>query len=341
VLALLLAAGGGIFLAGRALAPVDRITRAARRIEANDLSQRLQLDLPDDELGRLATAFDEMIDRLDQAFQRQRRFTADASHELRTPLAVIRSQLDVALARRRSPEYYQRLLDSLREETERLSGLVESLLMLARADAGQALTLREVDLEEIAAETVARVATQMHEHGLELGVTIQPIGQARGDAVWLSQLLLNLLDNALRHTPPGGQVALTLQPAEHGAQITVSDTGEGIAPEHLPRLFERFYRIDKARSRTAGGAGLGLAICNWVARAHHGRLDVESTPGQGTTFTLWLPAGPAPQAVPEASLEVEAEPALALTGPCAGLNAAWVDPSRGAPGRDAADHPPD
>jgi signal transduction histidine kinase len=246
----------------------------------------------------LATAFDGMIDRLDGAFQRQRRFTADASHELRTPLTIIRSQAEVALARPREPAYYARVLSSIREEAERLGHLVESLLIMARADAGRALTLEPVDLEEIVAEAGARVATRAHERGIRLAVEIESTHPVRGDATWLTQLLSNLLDNALRHTPSGGQVTLSVGPAPDGALLKVADTGEGIAPEHLPHLFERFYRADQARSRSAGGTGLGLAICDWVARMHGGRLEVDSTLGRGTTFSLWLPLAAAPAPAP-------------------------------------------
>ena len=293
LVALALAWGGGYFLAGRALAPVDRITRAAERIGAEDLSRRLALRLPDDELGRLAAAFDGMIDRLERAFRRQRQFTADASHELRTPLAIIRSQLELARGRPREAAYDRRVLDSIHEETERLGHLVENLLILARADAGRPLEQAPLDLEELLAEAGERMAPLAHERGIALEATADETAAVRGDAVRLGQLLLNLLDNALRHTPSGGRVTVSLEPAAAGVLLKVADTGCGIAPEHLPRIFERFYRADEARSRAAGGAGLGLAICEAVARAHGGRLEVESEVGRGTTFSLWLPAASA------------------------------------------------
>jgi heavy metal sensor kinase len=280
---------GGYFLARRALAPVDQITRAAQKISGEDLSERLNLPLPDDELGRLAAAFDDMIERLDQAFRRQRQFTADASHELRTPLAVIRSQAEVALRQPRDAAYYSRVLGSIGEESERLTRLAENLLALARADDRQPVACEPLDLEELVAEAGARVAPRARDRGIQLTVTIEPIGAVRGDATWLTQLLLNLLDNALRHTRANGRVQLSLGPASSGALLQVSDNGEGIPPEHLPHVFERFYRADRARSRAAGGAGLGLAICAWVARAHDGRLEVASTLDRGTTFSLWLP----------------------------------------------------
>ena len=305
--ALALAWAGGYFLAGRALAPVDRITRAAERIGAEDLSRRLALALPDDELGRLARAFDGMIGRLDEAFQRQRRFTADAAHELRTPLAIICAQAEAARGRPREPTYDARVLDGIYQEGQRLRQPVESLLVLARIDAGQPLVLVPLDLEDLVADVTERVAPRAHERGLEIRTLIGETAPVPGDATWLTQLLLNLLDNALRHTPPGGRVTLSLEPAPGGVLLKVADTGEGIAAEHLPRIFERFYRADRARTRTTGGVGLGLAICGWVVRAHHGRLTAESEVSRGTVFSVWLPAvrpatGPA-QARPGATLE--------------------------------------
>ena len=290
LVALVLAGVGGSFLAGRALAPVDRIRQAAEQIGAGDLGQRLALPLPDDELGRLARAFDGMIGRLDEAFQRQRRFTADAAHELRTQLSIISARAEAARGRPREPEYDRRVLDDVYEESQRLRGLVESLLTLARIDAGQPLTLGPVDLEDLVAATAERIAPRAHERGLELRTLIEETAPVAGDHTWLTQLLLNLLDNAVRHTPPGGRVTLSLEPAPDGVAVRVADTGEGIATEHLPHVFERFYRADRARTRASGGTGLGLAICGWVAEAHHGRLMVESDLGHGTVFTLWLPA---------------------------------------------------
>jgi len=288
--ALALALGGGYFLAGRALAPVDRITRAAERIGAEDLSRRLGLALPDDELGRLARAFDAMIGRLDEAFQRQRRFTADAAHELRTPLSIICAQAETARGHPREPTYDARVLDDIYHEGQRLRELMESLLVLARIDAGQPLALAPLDLEELVADVTERIAPRAHERGLEIRTLIGEAGPVSGDATWLTQLLLNLLDNGLRHTPPSGRVTLSLAGAPGGVLLKVADTGEGIAAEHLPHIFERFYRADRARTRAAGGTGLGLAICGWVAEAHHGRLTVESEVGRGTVFSLWLPA---------------------------------------------------
>ncbi|MCC7103954.1 MAG: HAMP domain-containing histidine kinase, partial [Chloroflexi bacterium] len=293
--AVVLAWSGGSFLAARALAPVDRITRAANRIGAEGLSERLSIQLPNDELGRLATAFNAMIERLEQAFQRQQRFTADASHELRTPLAIIRSQAELARDRPREPAYDTAAFASLYEESERLGRLVESLLVLARADAGAALRLAPIDLEALVAEVSQQAILRAQGRGLQLITRIAETPPVRGDETWLVQLLLNLLDNALRHTPAGGVVTVSLAPAPGGLRLEVADTGGGIPAEHLPRLFERFYRVDTARGHATGGSGLGLAICAWVARAHGGRLEIASEVGRGTTVSLWLPAVEPPQ----------------------------------------------
>jgi heavy metal sensor kinase len=290
LLTLLVAGASGWFLAGRALGPIDRITQAAERISAHDLSKRLHLQLPDDELGRLAGAFDAMIARLDQAFERQRRFTADASHELRTPLGAIRAQAEVALTRPRSPDYYEHVLGSIRDETGRLTRLAESLLLLARADANETFALRALDLEDLVAEVGASVAPRARAAQVYLSVQVDGCPPVSGDAPWLTQLLLNLLDNAIRHTAPGGRLELALGSAHGGALVQVRDTGEGIPAGHLAHVFERFYRADAARARATGGAGLGLAICLWIAQAHGGTLTLQSRVGVGTTASLWLPA---------------------------------------------------
>jgi heavy metal sensor kinase len=291
-----LACAGGYFLASRALAPIDRITRAAQHIGAENLSQRLALALPDDELGRLARAFDDMIQRLEQAFARQRRFTADASHELRTPLAILRSQAELALGRPRDPAYDAEAFHGIRDEIDRLTQVVESLLLLARADADGAVSLTPLDLEELLAETAERVAARARERGIRLELRIGETPQIRGNAALLAQLLLNLLDNALRHTPSGGQITLGVRTSSDGVRVEVTDSGIGIAPEHLPHVLERFYRADPARSRARGGSGLGLAICDWIARVHDGRLELLSQPGRGTTARICLPTDAAVKA---------------------------------------------
>jgi heavy metal sensor kinase len=291
-LALLLAGIGGLFLAGRAFDPVDRITRTAAAIGGEDLARRL----PDHvvrtpgELGRLAATFNHMLDRLEKAFQRQRQFTADASHELRAPLTLLLGQVDVALQRPRSDAEYNQVLRGLREDILRLRQLAEVLLALARADARQDLLAPEpLDLGELVQEIAEAMASVAEERGIHLEAHTSPGVVIHADQARLMQLLLNLVENAINYTPPGGTVAVSAQRADIPATacVCVSDTGSGIAPKHLPHVFERFYRADSAR--TAGGAGLGLAICRWIAEAHGGRIEVESELGVGSTFTVWLP----------------------------------------------------
>jgi len=289
---LAVASVGGLFLAGRALAPIDHVTRVARRISAADLSQRLALDLPDDEVGRLARTFDEMIARLEDSFRRQREFTADASHELRTPLTAIKGQIEVALSKQRSAASYEEVLRTVNEEVDRLIRLVRSLLTLARADAGQiALTLEAVSLHNLVPGAIEQVGPLAAEQGVELRLSSNADAVVRADPDLLLQLFLNLLDNAVKHTPAEGIVSVSWRTLDGHVDISVTDTGSGIAAEHLPRVFDRFYRADKARSRSAGGSGLGLSICRWIAEAHGGSISVESAPGRGSTFTVRLAEG--------------------------------------------------
>lgn len=281
---------GGAFLAGRALAPIDRMTRLARRITAEDLSQRLDLRLPDDELGRLARTFDEMIARLDEAFRRQKQFTADASHELRTPLTAIKGQTEVALSRPRDAESYREVLQAVNEEADRMIRLVGSLLTLARADAGQIpIATDDVDLPALVAAAAEQVRPLMESRNVELRVEDGPPVSLRADEDLLLQLLLNLLDNAGKYTPAGGRATVGWSVDGGHAALTVTDSGAGIAPEKLPHIFERFYRVDPARSREQGGSGLGLSICRWIAEAHGGAITAQSAQGQGSTFTVRLP----------------------------------------------------
>jgi signal transduction histidine kinase len=242
---------------------VDQITRAAQTIGVNDLSQRLNLDLPDDELGRLARTFDAMIARLDEAFYRQQRFTADASHELRTPLTIIKGDLSLALARRRDAEYYHQILVEVDEEVDQMGRLVERLLALARADAeGLALQRQATDLSASLADLVEQTRPLAEARGLDLIAQIAPGLTATVDPDAVTQVVLNLLDNAIKYTPSGRVRLKAHRTAPDGdeVRIAVSDSGPGIPAEHLPHIFDRFYRVDRARSRELGGAGLGLSI---------------------------------------------------------------------------------
>jgi len=289
-LALVTAGVGGVFLAGRALSPIDRVTRVARKISAEDLSQRLDMRLPDDEVGRLANTFDEMIARLDEAFRRQRQFTADASHELRTPLTAIKGQTEVALQRDRDADTYREVLRKVNSEVDRMIRLVGSLLTLARADAHQIPVAREsVDLGRLVTDAVDQVRPAAVGKAISLDVRPNSAIRLRADQDLILQLMLNLLDNSVKYTPTGGRIEIACRAANGQAEVTVADTGPGISAEHLPHIFDRFYRVDKARTRAEGGAGLGLSISRWIAEAHGGTLRAESTPGEGSKFILRLP----------------------------------------------------
>ncbi|HSB10820.1 MAG TPA: ATP-binding protein [Blastocatellia bacterium] len=290
-LALLLASLGGLWLVSKTLSPVDRLTRAAERIGRGNLSERVEEPRSHDELGRLAATFNQMIRRLEQAFDRERRFTADASHELKTPLAVLRGDIEVALRRDRSPEEYQRVLKSSLEEIARLTKLTEDLLTLARSDTDQSvLDLEPVRLDLLAADARAYVAPLAESAGVAL--TYEGNATAviiEGDQKRLKQLLVNLLDNAIKYTPAGGSARLAIAVEDSSAVIEVTDSGRGVPETALPHIFERFYRQTDSRDARVTGFGLGLAISKWITDAHGGSIEVESHEGQGSRFTVRLP----------------------------------------------------
>ncbi|MDW8326292.1 MAG: ATP-binding protein [Anaerolineales bacterium] len=302
-LSVLLAALIGWLSAGRALKPLDVITQTALQItRADDLSRRIPIQDPNDEVGRLAVAFNETLERLERLFNAQRRFLADVSHELRTPLTAIRGNVD--LLQRLGGADPESLRD-IRSETERMTRLVGDLLVLAQADSGHLpLERKPVDLDGLLLEVCREVqvlAGQVH-------VAVGEIDQARviGDRDRLKQVILNLVTNAIKYTPPGGRVTLGLARVQHWARLTVSDTGIGLPAEELPRIFDRFYRVDKARSRAQGGAGLGLSIAQRIVQMHGGRIEAASEgPNKGATFSVWLPLDSEAKAKPAVS-EAEA-----------------------------------
>jgi heavy metal sensor kinase len=290
--ALVVAAAVGYVVAGRALAPVATITALAARIGGRDLGARLNLALPDDELGRLARTFDGMLARIEDAFERQRRFTGDAAHELRTPLSLMRSRLDVTLARRRSPEEYEAAMLELGTDLERMTGLVGALLMLARADTGRLVAERApLDLRDPTRFVAEQFRPLAGESGVSLTDRTEP-ALVVADHDLIVQVLVNLVTNALAHTPAGGTIELGCRTEGDRALLWVADSGVGIAPEHQARVFDRFYRGDTGRTRARGGSGLGLAICKAIAEAHGGEIGLQSAPGQGTTVELRLPSTP-------------------------------------------------
>lgn len=296
LLGLLLAGTGGYFLARKSLAPVIAMGAHARRIGATNLHERLPVLHANDELGQLATTFNDLLDRLDQSFERQRRFIADASHELRTPLAILRGEAEVAMSQPgRKAEDYLESLGILHEETSRLIKIVEDLFTLTRADSGQyLLSPEDVYLEEVVAECAHSARTLAREKSIELSVDASSECLVRGDSALLRRMILNLLDNAIKYTAQGGRVEIACRAAGAGFEIHVTDTGPGIPHELHGRIFERFFRADPARSRSGreGGAGLGLSIALWIAQAHLGRLELLSSDATGSHFAAYLP-GPA------------------------------------------------
>ena len=289
-LTLLIAGAGGVFLARRALKPVDQIAQTALEIEGSDLSRRIPVRTQD-ELGRLASTLNQMIERLEKAFKRQQEFTGDASHELRTPLAVIEAESTLALEKERSADEYRRSLQTVVQETEHMSGIIDQLLALARADTtNERVAFEEVDLVELLVEVGSNASVLCREKGLKFEMGKMEDVVVRGERSKLKEMFLNLVDNAVRYTPEGRNISISLRRDNRMAVVDVSDTGIGIPPDDLPHIFERFYRVDKARSRAEGGSGLGLAICKNIAQAHGGKVEVESRVGEGSTFSVWLPA---------------------------------------------------
>ncbi len=289
---LLLAAGsGGYWLSRKALRPVDAITRTARSIGGTNLSDRLEKLTTGDELQRLSDTLNEMLGRIESAFLRVTQFTADASHELRTPISLIRTEAEIVLRKSRGNEEYREALRHILLEAERTSSLVEELLSLARADSGRAsMRLARIDLHEAVAETANEWSHLVQSRNLqftqELADCELPV---LADRSALRRVLAILLDNAVKYTPSPGVIELRLEARSETAVIVVRDSGIGIAEQDQVKIFERFYRVDKARSRELGGAGIGLAIADWIVKQHHGWLTVQSSVGTGSSFVVELP----------------------------------------------------
>ena len=282
--------GGGWWLTTRAIRPVEDMSAAASRISAGNLSERITGANPDNELGRLAGVLNSTFARLEAAFAQQRQFTADASHELRTPLAVIISEAQTALARERSSGEYRETVEACLDAAQQMRRLTESLLELARLDASQEQIRREpLDLSEATRACVERIRPLAHERGIKIHSDFAP-AQVSGDADRLGQVIMNLLTNAIHYNKPNGEIRVSTRGENSASIVTIADTGQGIAAEDLPHIFERFYRADKSRSRAAGRSGLGLAISKAIVDAHGGTIEVASQPGAGTKFAIRLRA---------------------------------------------------
>ena len=278
------------WFSARAFKPIHHLARTARTINAQDLQKRVPLPRARDEVYDLALLFNQMIGRLERAFEHQRRFVADASHELRTPVAVIRNMTEVALSRSEQKEEYIQALEGINEETERLGRLINDLLALARADEQKMqLDYEPVRLDFLAADALESMESLAEERQVSLASGVLQAVTVMGDAARLIQIILSLLDNALKYTNAGGKVAVSVDICDDFARLCVQDTGIGISPEEKPHIFERFYRADPARSKAVGGYGLGLSIVEMLVRLQHGTVAVESEPGKGTMFIVMFP----------------------------------------------------
>ena len=288
--AVLVSAMAGWWLAGRALAPVDAITRAAGQIDIGQLDRRLPVRGADDELDRLAATFNRVFARLQSAVEQMRQFTASISHELRTPLTALRGEAEVALLQAQSVEDYRRLLASQLEEFDKLTRMVNELLTLARAEAGEIRIERQnVELGRLVRSVVEQIEPVAAWKKVELRADSEGDVRVACDPRWIERAIVNLLDNAIKFTPEGGKVEVRVGANGALAALTVRDTGIGIPPEAIPHVFERFYRADPSRSRQVDGAGLGLTLVRWIVEAHQGNVEVESQPNRGTSVTIRLP----------------------------------------------------
>jgi heavy metal sensor kinase len=289
-LAMAAAIGGGYFLMKRALSPVNEITRATDSITMRKLSDRLPLPGTGDEIERLSATLNRMIARLDRSFKQITQFTADASHELRTPLTILRGELEVALRGDEDGVNCREILESVLEETEKLSKMVENLMVLSRLDSGElSPDLSEFDLSALCRETVEQMHLLAEDKAITLGCQSTEQVNLRADSLRIRQILINLVDNAIKYTPSGGHIDVRAYNQNGHAVIEVQDTGRGIPVEALPYIFDRFYRVDKARGRETGGSGLGLAIAKSICDLHGGEIDVDSSIGGGTAVRVSIP----------------------------------------------------
>ncbi len=288
--ALLLAAGSGFLLAHKSLAPMVTIAEQAEHINARNLNERLQVTRSDDELGRLAGVFNALLSRLDTSFGVMRQFMADASHELRTPLTVVQGEAEVSLSRDHTEGEYQRSLGIIRDQARRMARIVSDMLALARADAGeQNLRQQELYLNELVEECCQGAQSLANPKGISLSCRAGEDVLFLGNEELLRRMVVNLVDNAIRYTPDGGSVSVELLSAPSGARLVISDTGIGIPPDCVARVFDRFYRVNDSRIQPNGGSGLGLSIVKLAAESHRGSVEVVSELNRGSRFAVSLP----------------------------------------------------
>lgn len=288
--ALLVAGIGGYFMARRSLRPVANMAVRAETITAERLKERLPVHNPHDELGRLAHVLNDLMARLDTSFEQLKRFTADASHELRTPLQALKTAGEMGLRDGADPSALRETISSMLEESDRLARLISTLLQFARADAQRVvLRFEDVKVSGLTSEVIETLSVLADEKAVTMSMAANPEVTVRADATVLRQAIANLIDNAIKFTDPGGRIDVRVSRKAAEACIEVQDTGHGIPEEHLPLIFERFYRVDRARSRATGGHGLGLSLTKWAVDVHSGRIEVESVPGRGSLFRICLP----------------------------------------------------
>ncbi len=290
----------GYAMSRKVLRPMNEMARAARAISSAKLDQRLDRSGSGDEFDVLAATLNEMIERLEKSFDMLRQFAADAAHELRTPLTIMKGEAEIALrARHASPATYRDTLESTIRECDRMIGVISSLLLIAQAEAGDIpVRLEPFRLDALLAELIETFRVLAEEAGLTLETQPFPEALVDADGMRLHELFANLLDNAVKYTPAGGLVAISCEVTDRDARVHVADTGVGIPEDELERIFDRFYRVDRSRSRDTGGSGLGLSIARWIAEAHNGSIEVQSSAGAGTTFTVVLPLHGAPPLEP-------------------------------------------
>jgi heavy metal sensor kinase len=289
-LVLVVASLGGYWMSRRALAPVDAITQAAQSVGEHNLSSRLAIPPAADELQRLTVTFNQMLGRLETSFKRITQFTADASHELRTPVALVRTTAEVSLRRDRDNPEYRDALDQILDEAKRMTGIIDSLMTLARVDSGaEVLRSENVDVALLVRDACTRSELLTQAKQIHLETDLPGPVVVHGDAAMLQRLFLSLIDNAIKYTPPSGRVQVSMRTEAADLVVTVQDTGIGISKEDLPFIYDRFYRADKVRSREVGSAGLGLSIARWIAEAHRGSVRAESALGEGSVFEVRIP----------------------------------------------------